>query len=116
MSGLGSCSRVPSIYQYIAVNKSVVFFGTPHQGSEQATFLSILTNIVDKFGSLSLSDRAIGRIRHRLVSTLKPRSKELEALSMSFTQRSKDIDIISFYEENAMPPFKNEVGFFHSHN
>jgi len=43
------------------------------------------------------------------VRLLKPRSIELENLSMSFTGRSKDIEIVSFYEENAIPPFKSEL-------
>lgn len=35
---------------------------------------------------------------------------------MSFTARAKDIEIVTFYEEKVMPPFKREVSrFFHPH-
>jgi hypothetical protein len=102
-------SRYTNILQS---TKAVVFFGTPHSGSEQADFLSVLVDIVTKFGSLSMIDRAYGKIRQDLVRTLKPRSVELEELSMSFTERSKGLEIVSFYEENAMPPFTHEVGCF----
>jgi ankyrin repeat domain-containing protein 50 len=94
-------SRYTNILQS---TKAVVFFGTPHSGSEQADFLSVLVDIVAKFGSLSMIDRAYGKIRQDLLRTLKPRSVELEALSMSFMERSKELEIVSFYEENAMPP------------
>ena len=102
-------SRYTNILQS---TKAVVFFGTPHSGSEQVNLLSVLADIVAVFGSLSMVDRAYGKIRQDLVRTLKPRSVELEALSMSFTERSKELEIISFYEENAMPPFKREVSCY----
>ena len=57
-------------------------------------------------------DRGFGKVRQDLVRILKPRSIELEALSMSFTERSKELEIISFYEENAMFPFKHVVSLF----
>jgi hypothetical protein len=104
-------SRYTNILQS---TKAVVFFGTPHAGSEQADLLSVLASIVAAFGSMSMVDRAFGKIRQDLVRLLKPRSIELETLSISFTERSKDIEIVSFYEENAMPPYKSEVCFLSS--
>jgi hypothetical protein len=50
-----------------------------------------------------------GRIRNDLIRQLFPCSKELEEISASFTERVKNLDIISFYEEYAMPPFKTQV-------
>ena len=64
------------------------------------------------FGSLSMIDRTYGKIRQDLVNALKTSSVELEALSISFTERSKEFEIISFYEENAMIPFTREVSCF----
>jgi hypothetical protein len=103
------------ISRYTAIlhsTKAIVFFGTPHSGSEQADFLSVLANIVAACGSLTMVDRAFGKLRQDLVRILKPGSIELETLSMSFTERSQGIEIVSFYEEHAMPPFKSEVSYF----
>jgi hypothetical protein len=105
-------SRYSNILQS---TKAIVFFGTPHSGSDQADLLFVLADIVSKFGSfgsLSMIDRGFGKVRQDLVRILKPRSIELEALSMSFTERSKELEIISFYEENAMFPFKHVVSLF----
>jgi ankyrin repeat domain-containing protein 50 len=89
--------------------KAIVFFGTPHSGSAQAEFLSVLADVVAAAGTLTLVDRTLGKLRQDLIRILKPRSTELEDLSMSFTERSKDIEIVSFYEENTMPPFRSQV-------
>jgi hypothetical protein len=72
----------------------------------------MLIGIVNTMESISLSDRTLGRTRQDLVQLLKPRSTELENISISFTDRTKNIDIISFYELNAMPPLRREVSCF----
>lgn len=99
-------SRYTNILQS---TKAIVFFGTPHSGSEHADFLSILIGIVNTMESISMVRHTFGKTRQDLVDMLKPRSTELENLSISFTHRTKDIEIVSFYEEKAMPPFKREV-------
>jgi hypothetical protein len=99
-------SRYTNILQS---TKAIVFFGTPHLGSEHADFLSILIGIVNTMESISMVQHTFGKTRQDLVDILKPRSTELENLSMSFTNRTKDIEIVSFYEEKAMSPFKREV-------
>jgi hypothetical protein len=97
--------------------KAIVFFGTPHSGSEHADFFSMLMRIVDTMGSVAMVQQTFGKTRQDLVNTLKPRSTELENLSMSFTDRAKDIEIVSFYEENATPPLKTVVScLFYGHH
>jgi hypothetical protein len=99
-------SRYTNILQ---LTKAVVFFGTPHSGSEQASLLSLVLNIIDTVPLIT-------KPRNDLAQLLKLNSSELESLSISFTDRTRDIEIVSFYEENAMPHFKNEVScFFCSH-
>jgi hypothetical protein len=66
-------------------------------------------NIVRPIELVSMSDRAFGKMRKDLADLLRPRSKELENLSMSFTDRTKGIEIVSFFEEEVMLPFKTEV-------
>lgn len=102
-------SRYTNILQS---TKAIVFFGTPHSGSEHADFFSILIGIVNTMESISMVQHTFGKTRQDLVDILKLRSTELENLSMSFTDRTKDVEIISFYEEKAMPPFKREVSCF----
>lgn len=82
----------------------IVFFGTPHLGLKQADFLSMLVGIVNGVPIISA--------RQDLVQLLRPGSKELQNLSMSFTHRTEGIDIISFSEEKAMSPFKHPVSRF----
>jgi len=72
----------------------------------------MLTGIVNTMESMSMIHRTFGKTRQDLVHMLKPRSMELENLSMSFTDRTKDIEIVSFYEEKAMLPFKHVVRYF----
>lgn len=89
--------------------KAVIFFGTPHSGSEQADFLSTLVKIANTVESASKLNHFLGKPRQHLADLLRPRSVELENISMSFTDRTKGIEIVSFYEERVMPPFKSEV-------
>ncbi|OBT99536.1 hypothetical protein VE01_02798 [Pseudogymnoascus verrucosus] len=103
-------SHENSIYLNILQStKAIVFFGTPHRGSEHADFVSVLAGVINAFGYVSMAHRLFGKIRKDLIHLLRPRSKELIDISTSFTERTKDLDIISFYEENAMPPFKTQI-------
>jgi hypothetical protein len=92
--------------------RAIIFFGTPHLGSEHAVFFSMLMGIVNAVGSVSMIQNAFGKTRKDLVGTLNFGSAELKDLSMSFTDRTEGIEIISFYEENVMPPFKKLVSCF----
>ena len=102
----------PRYSNILQSTKATIFFGTPDSGSDHADFLSILMKSVNAIESVSQLGRVLGRPRQQLVDLLKPRSRELESISMSFTHRTKDLEIVSFYEEKVMPPFKSLVSFF----
>ena len=89
--------------------KAVAFFGTPHGGSDKAGLGSILANILNTVESVSLLELALGSTRSDLVKILGSRSTVLEEVSLSFRNRANDIEIVSFYETRASPPFKTEV-------
>jgi hypothetical protein len=76
----------------------------------------MLVKIVNTIESVPKLNHVFGKPRQHLADLLKPRSRELENISMSFTARTKDIEIVTFYEEKVMPPFKSEVSrFFRPH-
>ncbi|KAH6714466.1 Alpha/Beta hydrolase protein, partial [Leptodontidium sp. MPI-SDFR-AT-0119] len=83
--------------------KAIIFFGTPHVGSEQADFASMLALIAESLGTATLADRISGqRIRRDLVELLRNQSKALEDISMSFRNRLQGIEIVSFYEQDTI--------------
>ena len=87
-----------------------MFFGTPHAGSEQAEFASMLVRIGETMATATLTDRISGRrIRRDLIDLLKSQSRELEELSMSFRNRLRGIEIVSFYELNTIRGCKELV-------
>jgi hypothetical protein len=102
-------SRYTNILQS---TKAIAFFGTPHSGSEHADSLSVLISLVKLVELVSMVGHMVGKMRQDLVNILRPRSTELKDLSISFTSRTKDIEIVSFYEEEPMPPFKTVVSCF----
>ncbi|OBT63788.1 hypothetical protein VE03_06953 [Pseudogymnoascus sp. 23342-1-I1] len=99
-------SRYTNILQS---TKAIVFFGTPHAGSEHADLLSVVAKIISGFGSMSMIDRVCGKIRKSLIRDLGSRSGKLEEISISFTERIQNLDIISFYEEYAISPLTTPV-------
>lgn len=100
----------PSFSNVLRSTKAIVFFGTPHVGSEQADFAAMLGLIAESIGTATLTDRLTGqRIRRDLIDLLRRQSKELEELSLSFRNRYMGIEIISFYEQDTMRGLKKLV-------
>lgn len=79
----------------------VLFFGTPHRGSDLAKWASVLGAIL-KAGSLASSTNT------GIPKDLAPRSRVLEAISRSFMSKSRNLKIYSFYETQKME-FMNDV-------
>lgn len=71
--------------------RGAVFFGTPHRGSSLVDWGTMFANIL-KVASLGSSTNS------QLSANLKERSKVLQGISKSFVDRSKPLNIISFYE------------------
>lgn len=73
----------------------VFFFGTPHRGSELASWASILGRVL-KAASLNTSTN------HRLAKDLESKSRFLDYLSTSFLDRCSKLQIVSCYETSKM--------------
>jgi len=71
----------------------VIFFGTPHAGSKDASLGAIVTNIA----KVTLQNSA-----SQLMKELKPDSRELERLALEFQQLHDQLQLISFYEQLPM--------------
>jgi hypothetical protein len=89
--------------------KAMIFFGTPYGGSDPADPAFFLASFVRIMKSASGIGRTRGRLRPEHLQLLRPKSKELIEISLSFAHRTKDLDIMSFYEERFMGGFKNLV-------
>ncbi|KAE8454517.1 hypothetical protein EG329_000140 [Mollisiaceae sp. DMI_Dod_QoI] len=68
----------------------VIFLGTPHRGSSQATFGEVVTNI---------AKLSIRQPNEQLLQTLRPDSHILENQRDQFTTISKDLSIVCIREE-----------------
>lgn len=78
----------------------IIFFGTPHRGSEKATYGKILADV------------ATGVMRKpssRLVKALTANSDELEELSSAFRFQALNYQLVSFYELKPMRGFSSLV-------
>lgn len=73
----------------------VLFFGTPHRGSDMAKWASILGAVV-KAGSMSSSTNT------GIPKDLVPGSRVLQTISRSFIERSRQLKIYSFFETQKM--------------
>ncbi|KAI0109159.1 hypothetical protein GGR51DRAFT_570018 [Nemania sp. FL0031] len=75
--------------------RGVAFFGTPHAGSSSASFGEVLASIL-KASTFSTNTNT------KLVTALKTNSETLRNITRSFVDRSKSLQIISFYETEKM--------------
>lgn len=83
---------------YTTVSKyihGVLFFGTPHRGSDIASWGTTFSKILraSSFGTSTNSS---------LIKDLQRKSKTLDMISRSFADCGKDTNIVSFYETEAM--------------
>lgn len=82
--------------------KGVIFFDTPHRGSDLANWAETLGNIL-KVANFGTSTNT------RLARELNGRSEILRKISTSFVERGKDLAIFSFYESEMMPNMNCKV-------
>lgn len=73
----------------------VLFFGTPHRGSDIASWGTIFSNVL-RVGSFGTSTNS------SLIKELQRNSRTLDMISRSFADCGKDVNIVSFYETEAM--------------
>lgn len=80
----------------------IVFLGTPHRGSDLASWGILLSNLV--------SVTSIGKnIRKELLRTLSKDSDTLAEISKQFLQRAKFLKIMSFIEQQVESPLTTLV-------
>ena len=99
----------PRYKDILESTKTVIFLGTPHNGSKMAAIGSALSGVIYLLGSISLLNCFLGRTRSDLVKMLKSWSPELGRISDSFRHRVKNMDVVSFYETMAYSLLNQEV-------
>ncbi|CCA76563.1 hypothetical protein PIIN_10556 [Serendipita indica DSM 11827] len=72
---------------------AVLFFGTPHSGSEGVPFLQVLNQLLSVYMQTN----------NRVLQHLRENSEALENIQATFTQASAGLHIVYFYEEYATP-------------
>jgi hypothetical protein len=78
----------------------ILFFGTPHRGSEKAVYGKILANVAQTMTH---------RPSSRLVSALRTNSDVLLRLTSDFRFQLPRYQIVSFYEQQPMKVFSSLV-------
>ena len=83
----------------------VMFMGTPHRGSDYASYGTILGTIADVAMRASLVHRFSGGVRTSLMKTLERGSPQLEAVSESFCSlvNQSELRVITLYETESHP-------------
>ncbi|KAH8588254.1 hypothetical protein B0O99DRAFT_693645 [Bisporella sp. PMI_857] len=89
--------------QYSSINEStvgIIFFGTPHTGSEKAAYGKILG---------SVASAMINKPSSKLLSALQSNSDILARLTSDFRHQLPQYQIVTFYETRPMGLFKKEI-------
>ena len=90
---------VESQYQCIKDHTlGIVFFGTPHRGSDKAAYGKILSNVATS---------AMHRPKSKLLDALQSNSETLMKLTSEFKYRTPNIQIASFYETRPIRKFSS---------
>ena len=90
--------------RYNSISEStvgIIFLGTPHRGSEKATYGTILSNIATS---------VLNRPPSRLINALRTNSEALMRLTTDFRFQLPKYQIYSFYEMKPMKPLSSLVG------
>ncbi len=84
-------------------SKAVVFMGTPHRGSPDASFGKILGDVANLALHISGTHRLAGGINSTLIESLSQESKELLGIAEDFVPRASALHIVSCYETKTYP-------------
>jgi hypothetical protein len=85
--------------------RGVAFFGTPHKGSNMASWADSMAKLL-KAASFGTSTN------RKLTKELKTQSVTLADISKSFVDRSKALKILSFYESDKMDKTSTRVRLY----
>jgi hypothetical protein len=89
--------------QYSSICEStvgIVFFGTPHRGSDKATYGKILGNV---------ASTVMHKPTSKLLSALQSNSDVLARLTSDFRHQLPNYQVVTFYETKPLGLFKKEV-------
>ena len=78
----------------------IVFFGTPHRGSDKASYGKILANV---------ATGVIHKPRSKLINALQSNSDTLMKLTSEFKFEAPNMEILTFYETKSMGIFSSLV-------
>ncbi|KAI9875725.1 MAG: hypothetical protein M1823_007413, partial [Watsoniomyces obsoletus] len=78
----------------------IIFFGTPHRGSDKAVYGKVLANVAQ---TMTRKPPA------RLVSALQTNSDILLRLTSDFRFQLPQYQVVSFYEQRPMKPFSSPI-------
>jgi hypothetical protein len=87
----------------------ILFLSTPHRGSSETPFPTVLTSIANV--ALSGSSRFVGAMRPDLIKVLQKDSKILKEISTDFRNQTKSMKVASFIEQSLTPPAKLRVSY-----
>ncbi|OCT53042.1 hypothetical protein CLCR_10994 [Cladophialophora carrionii] len=93
----------------LRATRVIVFFGTPHRGSQIAATLTPLATFTNRWLDLSFTSNFTGSMRTDLIQLLARDSAQLEEINQSFKRRAKDMTIISCYERVKPPGYSSLV-------
>lgn len=89
--------------QYQAIKDhtlGLVFFGTPHRGSNKASYGKILANV---------ATGVMHKPKSKLISALQSNSEKLMELTLEFKFEAPNLQIVTFYETKPMSLFSSLV-------
>lgn len=94
-------ARVESQYSTICEHTvGIIFFGTPHRGSDKAAYGKILANV---------ASTVMHKPSSKLLSALQSNSDVLARLTSDFRHQLPQYQIVSFYERKPLGIFKKEI-------
>ena len=94
-------ARLESRYETIMKNTiGILFFGTPHRGTDMANYGKVLTNIANS---------VMNRPTSQLVEALTTNSASLSRLTSDFKHQMPMFKIVSFYEMKPSRPLSSLV-------
>ncbi|KAI9748141.1 MAG: hypothetical protein M4579_007306, partial [Chaenotheca gracillima] len=98
------------LYPHLSASvSSVLFLGTPHQGSPSATYASILSQIANVFVIGSQMSRLTGPLRTELLQSLRRNENELLYIAQDFRVHTGPLMIASFIEQKNMRGFNERI-------
>lgn len=97
---------------YGEVLKSIVgvaFLGTPHRGSEIASFANVMGTIINAFMATATVGVRPRAVRADLLDHLSSHSNELQDLIMAARWRFQNLSVVSFHELSPTSPLSSLV-------